>query len=157
MPRGYLQICGCFSLPPCPETLTKAGSGVGAAGPREGNTGQIWEQLKLKLGAPCCPMPETALNWCWGWLLAAVCHRARSRKPRVGFSYFGDLGRSATFKAKKQPVQAAWDGTWGLRAHSPRGWAPSAVSVRQLSRAPRAPRPRCAPTPPAGEAPPTSP
>lgn len=105
------------------------------------------------MGAPSCPVPETALNWCCGWLLAALCHRARSCKPRVGFSYFGDLGRSATFKAKKQPVQAAWDGTWGRRAHSPRGRAPSAVCVRQLSRAPRAPRvprPRCAPTPPAG-------
>lgn len=41
----------------------------------------------------------------------------------------------------------------GRRAHSPRGRAPSAVRVRQLSGAPRAPRPRCASTPPSGGSP----
>lgn len=143
---------------PCPETLTKTQSGVGTAGPRERAAGQIWGQLKLKLGAPCHPVPEDSSEPVLGVVIRCrLCHCARSRKPRVGLSYFGEFCRSATSKAEKQPVQAAWDGTEGLRAHSPRGRAPSAVCVRQLSRAPRAPRPRCAPTPPAGAAPPTSP
>lgn len=84
-----------------------------------------------------------------------LCHCARwSRNPWVGFSYFGELGKSATFKAKKQPAQAAW----GARRGSPCSLTEGPGAIRRLRplvvrRPPRAPRPRCAPTPPSGGSP----
>lgn len=65
---------------------------------------------------------------------------------------WGSWAKVQLLKQRSSPCKRSGEGG-GRRAHSPRGWEPSAVCVRQLSGAPRAPRPRCAPTPPSGGSP----